>query len=61
VKLVPAVKRIACDIDGSEEVSVKVEEATDKRGEIPEATTFPDIKTEHEVKLLGGVSSGNAS
>jgi len=42
-----------CDADGTEEDSIKVEEAIDTRGEIPEALSFPPIKTEHEVKLLG--------
>jgi len=42
-----------CDADGSEEVGIKVEEATDTRGEIPLAITFPEIKTEHEVRLWG--------
>jgi hypothetical protein len=42
---------VACGVDGTEEVSVKVEEAVDKRGEIPEAITFTDIKSEHEVRL----------
>jgi hypothetical protein len=35
-----------CD-DGTEEVSIKVEEAIDLKDEIPEAITFPPIKTEH--------------
>ena len=38
-------------IDIKEEVSVKVEEAIDIKDEIPEAITFPSIKTEHEVRL----------
>ena len=29
---------VACDVDGSEEVSIKVEEAIDIKHEIPEAT-----------------------
>jgi hypothetical protein len=37
------------DVDGSIEVSVKVEEAIDIKDEIPEAKSFPPIKTEHEV------------
>jgi len=41
-----------CDVDGNEEV-IKVEEAIDTRGEIPEAISFPDIKTEREVILWG--------
>jgi len=39
------------DDDGSEEVSIKVEEAIDIKDEIPEATSFPPIETEHEVSL----------
>jgi hypothetical protein len=53
------------DVDGTDEVSikveeaidikeediVKVEEAIDVKDEIPEAMTFPSIKTEHEVRL----------
>jgi phosphoribosyl-dephospho-CoA transferase len=54
-----------CDGDGTEEVSVnveyaikeediiKVEEAIEIKDEIPEALTFPPIKTEHEVSLGG--------
>ena len=42
-----------CDADGTEEESIKVEEAIDTNGEIPEAISFPPIKTEPEVKLWG--------
>jgi hypothetical protein len=44
-----------------EEVSIKVEEAIDLKDEIPEATSFPPMKTEHEVWLLGvcGVVADN--
>ena len=44
---------VTCDVDGTEEVSIKVEEAIDIKDEIPEAITFPSIKTEHEVRLWG--------
>jgi hypothetical protein len=58
---------VTCDVDGTEEFSIKleeaidvkeeviikVEEAVDIKDEIPEAVTFPPIKTEHEVKLWG--------
>jgi hypothetical protein len=44
-----------CDVDGAGEVSIKVEEAVDIKDETPEAITFPSIKTEHEVRLLGCV------
>jgi hypothetical protein len=52
VELVPAVKRVKCDVDGTEEISIK-EEAIDIKDEIPEAITFPTTKTEHEVRLQG--------
>ena len=56
---------VTCDVDGAEEVviefedtidikeefSIKVEEAIDIKDEIPEAISFPSIKTEHEVRL----------
>ena len=45
--------RVECDVDGTEEVSIKVEEAVDIKDEIPEAMIFPSIKTEHEVRLWG--------
>jgi len=48
-------------IDIKEEVSVKVEEAIDIKDEIPEAITFPSIKTEHEVRLWGVCSGGGNS
>ena len=41
------------DVDGTVEVSIKVEETMDIKDEIPEATSFPPIKTEHEVSLRG--------
>ena len=41
------------DDDGSEEVSIKVEEAIDIKDEIPEAIIFSPVKTEHEVRLRG--------
>ena len=44
---------VKCDVDGTEEVGIKVEEAIDIKDEIPEATTFPSIRTEHEVRLCG--------
>ena len=56
---------VECDVDGTEEVSTKVEEASDikeevsikveggidVKDEIPEARSFPTIKTEQEVRL----------
>jgi hypothetical protein len=56
-----------CDVDGTEEVSIemedtidikeevsiKVEGAINIKDEIPEAISFPPIKSEHEVRLLG--------
>ena len=44
---------VMCDADGTEEVSIKVEGAINTRGEIPEAITFSEIKTEHEVRRWG--------
>jgi len=44
---------VTFDGDGTEEVSIKVEEAIDIKDEIPEAISFPPIKTEHEVRLCG--------
>jgi len=58
---------VMCDADGNEEVSIifeetvdikeeasiKVEEAIDIKDEIPEAISFPSIKTEHEVMPWG--------
>ena len=44
---------ITCDADGTEEVGIKVEWAINARGEIPEAITFPEIKTEREVRRGG--------
>jgi hypothetical protein len=56
---------VECDVDGTEEVSTKVEEAIyikeevsikvedviDIKDEIPEAVPFPSIKAEQEVRL----------
>jgi hypothetical protein len=58
---------VTCDDDGTEEVSItvedamdikdefsiKVEDAIDIKDEIPEAITFKTIKTEQEVRLWG--------
>jgi len=44
---------VTCGVDGFEESIVKVEEAIDIKDEITEATLFPPIKTEHEVRLCG--------
>jgi hypothetical protein len=41
------------DVDRTEGVNIKVEEAIDIKDEIPEAIAFPSIKTEHEVWLWG--------
>ena len=62
-----SVTDVESDVDGSEEFSTKVEEALDikeevsievddgihVKDEIPEAITFPTIKTEQEVRLWG--------
>ena len=42
---------VECDVDGTEEVSIKAEEAIDMKDEIPEPIIFPPIKTKHEVRL----------
>jgi hypothetical protein len=58
---------VTCDVDWTEEVSVKgedttdikegssieVEEAIDIKDEMPEAMTFTSIRIEHEVRLCG--------
>jgi len=44
---------VTSDVDGTEEVSIKVEEAIDIKVEIPEPLIFPSIKTEHEVRFHG--------
>jgi hypothetical protein len=44
---------VNCDVDGTDEVSIKVEEDLDIKDEIPEAISFPSIKTEQEVRLWG--------
>ena len=40
-------------LDIKEEVSIKIEEAIDIKDAIPEAPSFPPIRTEHEVRLCG--------
>jgi hypothetical protein len=58
---------VLCDVDGTDEVSIKVEDTTDIeeesitkveepidiKDEFPEAISFQSIKTEHEVRLWG--------
>jgi hypothetical protein len=58
---------VTCDVDGTkevsikveesidikEEVSVKVEEAVDVKDEVAEEIIVPPIKAEHEVRLQG--------
>ena len=41
----------SCDVDRTEEGSIIFEEAIDIKDEMPEAISFPPIKTEHEVRL----------
>ena len=38
-------------IDIKEELNIEVEEAIDIKNDIPEATSFPPVKNEHEVRL----------
>jgi hypothetical protein len=40
-------------IEIKEEISIKVEEPIDIKDEMPEAISFPPIKTEQEVRLEG--------
>ena len=42
---------VECDGGGTEEVSIKVEDDIDVKDEMPEAISFPPIKTENEVRL----------
>jgi len=44
---------VECDVDGTEEVSIKVEESINIKNEIPEAVIVPPIKNEKEVRLCG--------
>ena len=45
--------RVECDVDGTEEVGIKVEEAVDIKNEILEAIIVAPVKTEQEVRLCG--------
>ena len=45
--------RVKCDVDGTEEDSIKVEEVIDIKDENPQAVVFPPIMTEEEVRLWG--------
>jgi len=42
---------VKCAADGTEGFGIKVEEAVDIGDEIPETISFPEIKTQPEVKL----------
>jgi hypothetical protein len=42
---------VTCDTDGTEGVSIKVEEAIDIKDEFTETVTFSEIKPELEVRL----------
>jgi hypothetical protein len=42
---------VTCAVDGTEKVSIKVEEEFDIKYKIPEVVASPAIKTEHEVRL----------
>jgi hypothetical protein len=44
---------VMCGVDGTGEVSIKVEETVVVKDEIPEAEWFPPMKTEVEVRLWG--------
>jgi hypothetical protein len=43
---------VTCAADGTEGVGIKVEEAIDIEDEIPEAISFPEIKTEPEPEAI---------
>jgi hypothetical protein len=43
--------RVTCDVDGTEEVTIKVEEAIDIKDEMPESVKCTPIKIEDEVRL----------
>ena len=42
---------VECDVGGTGEVSIKVEESIEIKDEMPETLTSPPIRTEHEVRL----------
>ena len=44
---------VECDVGGTEEVSINVEEAIVIKTEVPEAIRFPPIRPENEVRLWG--------
>ena len=46
---------VECDVNGTEEVSIKVEEDVDIKEKNPEAIILPPIKTELELRLCSGV------
>jgi hypothetical protein len=41
---------VMCDVDGSEEICIKNEEAIDIKDEITEEIMYPSIRIEHEVR-----------
>jgi hypothetical protein len=51
---------VMCDDNGTEEVSVKVEDAIDIKDEIPEGVPFPPVKTEEEVRVWGVCGGGSS-
>jgi hypothetical protein len=44
-------RSVTCDVDGSEEVSIQVEQTVAVKDEFIESLKFPPIKTEREVRL----------
>ena len=42
---------VNCDVDGTEEVNIKIEEDIDIKNEMPETIKLLPIKTENEVRL----------
>jgi hypothetical protein len=45
---------VPCDVDGTEEVNINIEDAIDINNEMPEAISLPPINTENEVMIRGG-------
>jgi len=51
---------VKCDVDGTEEISIK-EEAIDTKDEIPEAITSPSMKPEVRLQVVRKVVAAHAS
>jgi len=44
---------VTCDVEGTEEASIKIEDTTDTKDKFQESIIFPPLKTELEVRLWG--------